>query len=246
MKERQTFTKKDFQNGDIVVTRGGEPGVVIVDKEMILFQNGGFDCFDMFTDDLMSDDEERQCDIMRVYQGDSLFGFEDYCVVNLVFDRKEEPALKAESKEVPVQEENRIPVLPEKKESGEKPIFVMVQAIYGNRTCMRVRPENMDKLILGYLDYSLPVSGKIDRTIIPVPGAENLIIIYNRYQEEKRLQERDRLLAEGNVVFRPLAVIHELGLCLYSRCLVCRINEEGGFESLEEEDLKEFLHYLSE
>ncbi len=32
---KKTFTKKDLKNGDIVVTRGGEPGVVILDKEIL-------------------------------------------------------------------------------------------------------------------------------------------------------------------------------------------------------------------
>ena len=55
---KKTFTKKDFRNGDIVVARNGEPGVVILDKEIIIYRDSGFDFLDMFTDDLLSDDDE--------------------------------------------------------------------------------------------------------------------------------------------------------------------------------------------
>ena len=37
---------------------------------------------------------------------------------------------------------------------------------------------------------------------------------------------------------KPLATIPELDLTLYSRCLVCRMNEDGTFASLEKRILR--------
>ena len=55
--------------------------------------------------------------------------------------------------------------------------------------------------------------------IVHIPGAEHLVLVYNKFQE--------------------------LDLTLYSRCIVCRMDEDGEFESLEYEDGSLFMHYLS-
>lgn len=70
--------KSDLLTGDIVVTRGGELGVVILEKDIILYQTSGFDDLDLFTEDLMSVDECRNCDIMEVYSSIGPIGFLDY------------------------------------------------------------------------------------------------------------------------------------------------------------------------
>lgn len=62
---RKEFTKQDLLTGDIVVTRGGELGVVLAEKDYILYQNDGLDFFDMFTEELLSEDEETNWDIKK-------------------------------------------------------------------------------------------------------------------------------------------------------------------------------------
>jgi len=50
---RRTFTKKDLHTGDIIETRNGERGVVILELDCILYQEGGLDIFEeVFTEDL--------------------------------------------------------------------------------------------------------------------------------------------------------------------------------------------------
>ena len=68
--------------------------------------------------------------------------------------------------------------------NGKKRILITAQAFYGNRTITRIKEEDMDPFILGYLDASLFSNNKkIDRTLIPIPGTEHLFLVYNlRFQ----------------------------------------------------------------
>ena len=240
---RKTFTKKDLRNGDIVVTRSGEPGVAILDKEIIIYQNDGFDMFELFTDDLMSNDDVRQCDIMKVYQEDSLFGFLDLDGMIPVFEREEDDSTIRRSVQP---ESNPVLQLVKKETAWKKRILITAQAIYGNRTITRIKEEDMDPFILGYLDASLfSDKEKIDRTQIPIPGTDNLVLVYNKYQEEESIQRKEKLRKEKGINMQPLAVIPEMGLVLYSRCIVCRTNEKGEYEDLQEDDFIKFMQYLT-
>ena len=66
-----TFTKKDLRTGDIVVLRDRELGVVIAEKEVILYQNIGMSFLDDYFEDLLYDRllEEPENDIMEVIRG---------------------------------------------------------------------------------------------------------------------------------------------------------------------------------
>lgn len=124
-------------------------------------------------------------------------------------------------------------------------IFIVSQAFYGNRTGTEIRRENIDRFILGDQSDDLPVSEPVDRTIIRLPGSDNLVLIYNKYQEEERLAAKERALREDNYVIRPLASIPELALEIYSRCIVCRMNVTGELESLGEGDSAIWSRYLA-
>ena len=63
---KQSFTKKDLLTGDIIEERNGDRGVVILEKRCILYQNGGLDELDIFTEDLFNDGPFRCGDIFRV------------------------------------------------------------------------------------------------------------------------------------------------------------------------------------
>ena len=125
-------------------------------------------------------------------------------------------------------------------------ICIISQAFYGNRTGTEIHRENIDRFILGYQTDDVDVTEAIDRTVIHLPGSDNLVLVYNKYQEEERLKVKERALREDNYVIKPLAAIPELNLEIYSRrCIVCRMNADGVFESLAEGDFKIWDRYLA-
>ena len=118
----------------------------------------------------------------------------------------------------------------------ENYINIVAQAFYGNRTETEIKVENIDRFILGYLDDSIKINSQIDRTIINVPNTENIVIIYNKYKEDE-VDRNNR---------KPLAIIPEYNIKIYSRCIVCKMNNDGKFESLHYNDYDKFMKYLSE
>lgn len=124
-------------------------------------------------------------------------------------------------------------------------ISIITQAFYGNRTATEIRKESLDRFILGYQSDDIQITEPIDRTIIHLPGSEKLVLIYNKYQEEKSLELKARALREANYAIKPLASIPEAGIEIYSRCIVCRMNADGEFESLGKGDFEIWGHYLS-
>ena len=121
----------------------------------------------------------------------------------------------------------------EKPEKKEETIAILAQAFYGNRTGTEIFLKDVDRFILGYLSDELVVTEPIDRTIVRIPNTKHLVLIYNKYQEEETLQEKEVWFKEDGYVLKPLAAIPELDLEIYSRCIVCRLNEDGNLASLE-------------
>ena len=124
-------------------------------------------------------------------------------------------------------------------------ISIISQAFYGNRTGTEIRRENIDRFILGYQTDDFDVTEPVDRTIIHLPGSDNLVLIYNKYQEKERLQVKERAFREDGYILKPLASIPELNLDIYSRCIVCRMNDVGEFESLGKGDSEIWNRYLA-
>lgn len=122
-------------------------------------------------------------------------------------------------------------------------IYVVAQAFYGNRTETEVKRKNIDRFILGYLE-DIKHDKKIDRTFIKVPNTNNLVFAYNKYQEEEKIELKKELFEINNIELRPTLIIPEYELTLYSRCIVCRIDEDGELCSLEDEDFEKFMEYL--
>lgn len=123
-------------------------------------------------------------------------------------------------------------------------INIIAQAFYGNRTATEVKVEKLDRFILGYLD-DYPIDYPIDRTIVEIPNT-NIVIIYNKYKEEERRETKERVYKEENYIIKPLATIKENNIEIYSRCIACRMSENGTLESLMEEDYNKLIDYLSE
>ena len=115
----------------------------------------------------------------------------------------------------------------------EKKMTIIAQGLYGNRMMTFIDPEHFDALMLGYLDMnayeSMRDEEKVDRTIIRVPDTENLVLVYNRFREEKRLRSLQEFIQTVRINtfdrFNPSAVIPEKGIVLYSRCIACRITK---------------------
>ena len=142
--------------------------------------------------------------------------------------------------------QNRITKEQETNEyDNSKLTFVIMQAMYGNQTYMQLRDEDMDYYILGILDKSfVNESDRFDRTIIRIPNS-NCVLVYNKYQEEEELKRKQELLEKKSYNLKPLAVIPELDVTLYSRCLICRIDDNGKLISIEEDDNELVIKCLS-
>lgn len=125
-------------------------------------------------------------------------------------------------------------------------IEVVAQAFYGNRVNTAIEKENVDRFILGYQSNDIPVTEPIDRTIVKVPNTDNIVIVYNKHEEEQAKSHREKLLKEENYILKPLATIEEEHIKIYSRCIVCRIDENGELESLQKGDYEKIVMYLAE
>lgn len=118
-----------------------------------------------------------------------------------------------------------------KGEATTGAIWIMAQAFYGNNVFTEVREEDIDRFILGHLDSKLPVTEKIDRTIVNIPNTNGLVVIYNKYQEEESKS------------MNILAKIPEENLEIHSRCIACRI-DDGKLASLNSDDVKTIKKYF--
>ena len=124
-------------------------------------------------------------------------------------------------------------------------ITIIAQGYYGNRTMTEIRREEIDKFIAG--DHSTDGIQRNDyhpedRQVIHIPGTDNLVLIYNKFREDKWLE-----YARGKEwKSKPAAVIPELGLVLYSRCIVCRMNENGELSGIEAGDTEKAVKYLAQ
>lgn len=125
-----------------------------------------------------------------------------------------------------------------------KNIQVVMQSFYGNRTITEIKAEDFNHMLLGILDKEvIDINDyQIDRSIIKVPNTENIVIVFNKHQEEEYRQYREND-SEQHI---PTVYIPEENIKLYSRCIVCRMNDDGCFESLQDEDFDKFMKYLTE
>ncbi len=127
-------------------------------------------------------------------------------------------------------------------------IRIVSQAFYGNRTGTEIRPEKIDRFVLGDLDSDRPLleGQKIDRSVIKLPGSDNVVLIYNKYEEEKAIIRKDKYFKIDGYIMKPYAVIPEMGIELFSRCIACRMDPDGTLQSLERDDYDILWKYLAE
>ena len=77
-----------------------------------------------------------------------------------------------------------------------------------------------------------------------VPETENVVIVYDRIEEEQTARHLRKAAEEDCRPERP-AEISENNIKIYSRFIVCRMNEEGAFEGIHPEDGKTLRKYLA-
>ena len=238
------FTKKNLQTGDIIETRNGEFGVVILEKNCILYQAGGLDELDVFTDDLFVDGPERDGDIFKVYSDpEGPIGFNKRFGTAPVFWRRNDKAAKRRAAELSDQYDMR---------KGRARVIVL-------EPCFRKYKELfVDKNIeSSELDMclseapSMTVCGQlgIDRTFVPVPGEKNLYFLYNKYQEEWHLQcDKEMEEWERSRDTEPIVIIPKENIQIHSRSVIIRLDSAGVPEDLRDDDFekaKEYLHRMS-
>ena len=76
----------------------------------------------------------------------------------------------------------------------------------------------------------------IDRTVVPLPFSDNLILIYNKNLEDSQKELNEEARAVLNYIAKPQVVISELNLEIYSRSIICRRGADGQLVSLRGED----------
>lgn len=124
-------------------------------------------------------------------------------------------------------------------------INIVAQAFYGNKTATEIDRNKVDRFIIGSLD-DYPIDYPIDRTIVKVPNTENIVLVYNKHKEKDMRELKEKALKEANYVMKPLAVIAEENIEIYSRCIACRIDEHGELQSLLNEDYNKLIGYLAD
>lgn len=85
----KNFTKDDLRNGDFVIRRDGVKGVVVIDIDSIVCQNGNYVCFSSYNTNLVCINGStplQDLDIMKVYRGSKSFTCCDSLGV-LMYDR---------------------------------------------------------------------------------------------------------------------------------------------------------------
>ena len=133
----------------------------------------------------------------------------------------------------------------------EDVIYVVAQAFYGNRTGTDVRRGDIDYFLRGiclspYRDKLTPEDEvmihlyedeePVDRQIIHVPSHEEIVIVYDKAQEEKAVKD-------GNSGYIT-CTIPEMNLTLHTRCFACRIDETGTLKSIENGDGDKYVKYF--
>lgn len=121
-------------------------------------------------------------------------------------------------------------------------IKVIAQAFYGNRVATEIAEDAFDNFILGNLDNVIGKGEKFDRTIVRIPNDDNLVIIYNKYQEAEQIE----YLKEHNYDMNALAYIPNKNLNIYSRCVACRMDADGNIESVQNGDYAKIIQYFAE
>lgn len=123
-------------------------------------------------------------------------------------------------------------------------IGVIIQAFYGNRTYTEIGKDRIDSIILGCVDSRLAPKNIEGRKVIRIEDTD-CVIVYNENEEVSAREGINRYEREEGYKAKPLAVIPELDLEIYSRCLMCRMDRQGNFSSITNEDSQYIFKYFA-
>lgn len=143
--------------------------------------------------------------------------------------------------------------------NSEGTIHVMAQQFYGNRTGTTVERERVDHFLRGHLSDifgSEDVKDVVLKTV-RVPGSDNIVIVYDQTQEDEYVNvEFPEIYAMDGASYKEhwgeeltmhvSCEIPEISFKIHTRCIACRMDENGVLQSLEESDPEKFIHYFPE
>mgnify|MGYP007079209787 CR=1 FL=1 len=219
----EKFTKKDLRTGDIVELRNGNVGFVFAEKDAIIYdKTGGYDTISYaFNDDFKDElDDDENFDIVRIYRADrddELISFLDFRNNgHLVFKADDAPEIKKT-------EITPMPNIPKK----EVPM-VLAMGYYGNKT---MTDASVDEIISGFCASFIKEHGiKVNKEYIKLPDSECYVV----YDPTKEKKPNEKLVCE----------ISEYDIKIYSRCVFCRLDENGNTKSLLDEDFEIINKYI--
>lgn len=126
----------------------------------------------------------------------------------------------------------------------EKHIGAIVQGFYGNRTHIEITEDEIDRMLQGIMNCAFDLDYEANRTIIRIPHSD-CVLVYNKHQEADYLKEVHRWRQEEGYNASPLAFVPEKNIEIYSRCMVCRMNDAGEFDSVQKDDCDVIFRYLA-
>lgn len=144
----------------------------------------------------------------------------------------------------------------EKRTTSSDKIFIISQHFYGNRTGTEISRNDIDYFIRGHLgDYRPEDIADVDRKVIKVPGSDGIVIVYDQTQEDRyvnvdfpAIYKKDGakyLERWGEELKMHISCeIPELNFKIYTRCIACRVDKYGTYQSLEDGDSKQFIHFF--
>ena len=259
------MTIHELKTGNIIIDRSGYAGIVIKELDRIVYQEHEQIWLNEFDEDLTYFDEEfGPNDIMEVYSEGDFF---EYYLYDCLYQRDPDWVRPTEEERRACEEEAAKKwqeMMESMKEQYEKErvncISVIAQQFYGNRTGTEVNRDEIGYFLRGCLSrevYKFEDLSDMDRRIVHVPGAEHIVIVYDQTQEDEyvnvgfpEMLARDADLYRESfgeeLTMRATCEIPEIGFKIHTRCIACRMDENGILQSLEDDDYKQFIHYFPE
>ena len=145
-----------------------------------------------------------------------------------------------------------------KNENNGDSISVIAQFFCGNRTETQIKRDWIDHFLRGQLSRELYGPEDIQdavRKAVRIPGSDSIVIVYDGTQEDRYVQEvLPGILARDGADYLKhwredmkqyvSCEIPEIGFRIHTRCIACRMDENGVLQSLKEEDHAKVIRYL--
>lgn len=145
-----------------------------------------------------------------------------------------------------------------KNENNGDSISVIAQFFCGNRTETQIKRDWIDHFLRGQLSRELYGPEDIQNVVrkaVRIPGSDSIVIVYDGTQEDRYVQEvLPGILARDGADYLKhwredmkqyvSCEIPEIGFRIHTRCIACRMDENGVLQSLKEEDHAKVIRYF--